>query len=613
MYDAKGLDLAFGDTSDSQVIEINDLNIDLNDDEGGDAPMLVDENGCEIPAKDQQHLPENADEGDNIEFSQLLRHASFYDCIDDQGVVVCLNKTIHFLGILEICPLFNSVQVNGYTIKTGECFKVTSISHASYFLNLSPVIEENCTGVLFSELTKLIPEKANDVIADLNLEKDVVIHLKQGLLDTSVKLLKANCPYAILPHKNMILKNSASPSSELILSSKFFVSDENPRLNCFRVNEDWKYIEMKKDSRLTIVGGKNTGKSTLAQYLINQNISQFGKILLIDFDIGQPICGAVQTISATLVTEPIVGAGYLNSNLTPAKSLLFGDKSITNYPFKYVKCARFLIEFCQNSLEFMDVPWIINTMGYQKGFGAELLAVLIKLIQPSDVVQIQHANQKFNFEHIINESFVNESTLSFFDENNLGEIAKEAFFTTHVLPSLVNNNRSLNESTWISNATEKRKMSLIAHLSKLMRNDQAYLNDVVPYRLDSNQIHLIIMDETHGNETESAATTLDIFNGNLIYLCAEYPLENSMLECYGVGLVRAIDKIHGYMYVLIPQQLVEKLESINAIAIGNVALPSDILLKQNFTTSEGSVPFVTLFKNNGAKKYMNKRNIKDAY
>lgn len=176
------------------------------------------------------------------------------------------------------------------------------------------------------------------------------------------------------------------------------------------------------------------------------------------------------------------------------------------------------------------------------------------------------------------------------------------------------NNRIQNhddDNVWISNATEKRKMSLLAHLSKLLRNGQTYLNEVVPQRVAMDRIRMRTIDEEFEND-ESAK--LELFNGNLIYLCADSPLENSILECHGVGLVRAIDKIHRFMYILLPQDLNEKLRSVvNVIAIANIPLPSDILVKQNFSTTEGSVPYVTFFKNRSAKKYLNKRNIKDCY
>lgn len=213
-------------------------------------------------------------------------------------------------------------------------------------------------------------------------------------------------------------------------------------------------------------------------------------------------------------------------------------------------------------------------------------------------------------------------------------ISKEAFFTTHVLDSLVNNNDSQHQNQenrdnggneWISNATEKRKMSLLAQLSKLMRGGQTYLNEVLPHCTPLNRIRTVVIDEEFENAAHYGEVNPDLFNGNLVYLChaSDYddndddvnsvPLDsNSILECHGVGLVRAIDKIHRLMYVLMPQHE-DKLRSvINVIAIGNIPLPSEILLKQNFGI-EGKIPHVTFFKDRNMKKYINKRNIKDCF
>lgn len=122
---------------------------------------------------------------------------------------------------------------------------------------------------------------------------------------------------------------------------------------------------------------------------------------------------------------------------------------------------------------------------------------------------------------------------------------------------------------------------------------------------------MIIIDEEFENEE---AAKLELFNGNLIYLCTDSPLENSILECHGVGLVRAIDKINGYMYILLPEDLDEKLCSVvSVIAIASIPLPSDILMKQSFSAADGTIPYVTFSKNRATKKYMNKRNIKDCY
>lgn len=362
----------------------------------------------------------------------------------------------------------------------------------------------------------------------------------------------------------------------------------------------------------------------MTQYLINKHISKHPKILLIDLDIGQPICGASQTVSATLISQPLIGAGFLN-NTKADKSFLFGDKSIMLSPFKYNECVARLMDFCNCNEEYKNIPWIINTMGYQKGFGLQLMCLLLRVIQPNEVVQIQHSNQRYNFKEILKESIVNDFSFSFFSESYLQKYPRNVHFTTHVLDSIVNNgNVRQNQQTddddsqWTSNATEKRKISILAQLSRLMKGGQTYLNDVIPYGTSMEKIRMIVIDEDYGDYN---GVNLDLFNGNLVYLCGNFENNdtldsNSILECYGIGIVRAVDKVHNYIYILLPQQDdSEKLKAmINVLALGNIPLPAEILLKQNFGVT-GTVPFVTFFKdrNMSHKKYINKRNIKDCF
>ncbi|CAG9799452.1 unnamed protein product [Chironomus riparius] len=642
MYDAKGLNLAFGDSTESQIMDLNDVSAAVIDED--EAPQLVpinpddiavethksDESGQNITptisaTEDTLKNLSLNDDDETVESSQLLQRASFYNCSDNHGVIVKLNRTIHFHGILVIKPLVNSIQVNGFTLYTNESLKATSISRTDYFLNLTPIIDENQNinrNELHEELKNHLQTvtDADEILNNLNPQKDVLLHLQLGLPDSKVKMLQTYLYDPILPHKNMILKNSVCPTSELQLATKFFVSDENRKLGAFKINFDWDHVDVKSNTRLMIIGGKNVGKSAMCQYLINKNISKYPKMLLIDLDIGQPIYAPSQTLSATLITEPLIGAGYLN-NATIEKCILFGDKSMMISPFKYSERVLKLMEFCNANENYKNIPWIINTMGYHKGFGMQLMCLLLRIIQPSEIVQIQHSNMRFNFRSIMKESFVNNFTFTFFNESYLQRFPREVKYTTHVLDSIVNNSAQQGNNDgkeWTSNATEKRKISMIAQLSKLMKGGQTYLNDVVPFGTSLDNIRLIVMEEEY--EQHDNGVNLDLFNGNLVYLCHcenNQTLDlNSILECYGVGIVRAIDKVHNYIYILLPQQdNSENLQAmINVLAIGNIPLPPEMLLKQNFGVN-GTIPHVTFVKDQSMskKKYINKRNIKDCF
>lgn len=181
-YDASGLDLAFGENSDSQIVELNDVDAVVtveNEDEIPDLVPMNDSQTNDSQAIDTSSSSENMvnaedtlkglslddDEEVLVRSSKLIEHAKFYNCPDDRGVVVRLKAKVHFHGILVIRPLANKVQVNGYVLNTNQSLTASSIAYADYYLNLTPVIDESCDfdkSSVANDLQKLLGE-SNDV------------------------------------------------------------------------------------------------------------------------------------------------------------------------------------------------------------------------------------------------------------------------------------------------------------------------------------------------------------------------------------------------------------------------------------------------------------------
>lgn len=179
-----------------------------------------------------------------------------------------------------------------------------------------------------------------------------------------------------------------------------------------------------------------------------------------------------------------------------------------------------------------------------------------------------------------------------------------------------NNNQGKNDfasMNWKSNATDKRKMSLLAHLSKLTKDGQPYLNDVPPTSSSTRRIRMMTIDKKY--EITPGITDSKLFNGNLVYLCSspdsyDSALPDSVFNCLGLGLVRAVDNLQDQIYLLMPQNEQDLVASVNTLALGYMQLPSELTIKQHFGVG-GKVPYVT--KQEAMPKHINKRNIKDLY
>jgi len=198
-------------------------------------------------------------------------------------------------------------------------------------------------------------------------------------------------------------------------------------------------------------------------------------------DIGQTEVFLPETVSATVIDQPLLGPGYLH-NLKPDKSYLYGDFSINSCPIKYIKCVYNLLKYCNNYPEYQNMPWLINTMGYTKGFGMEIISTIIKLLSPTEVVQIQNINRKI-------ENFINDLTPEFINKMNyniLNKEIKEIFNRNLILKynltkisSMVNKRKDV--SGWEISSIDLRTIYILAHLSGILaKSNSNWLTDVKP-------------------------------------------------------------------------------------------------------------------------------------
>jgi len=136
--------------------------------------------------------------------------------------------------------------------------------------------------------------------------------------------------------------------------------------------------------RLMLCGGKGVGKSTLLRYIANRLIKRFGSVLVVDFDPGQSEFLPAGTVSATLVTEPLLGPNFTHFQ-QPLYSYFVGDVDITTCPDRYIQSCRRLLNDCRMGVQLNPVPMLFNTMGFTSGVGLDMILDLIRLIQPLQV------------------------------------------------------------------------------------------------------------------------------------------------------------------------------------------------------------------------------------
>lgn len=123
-----------------------------------------------------------------------------------------------------------------------------------------------------------------------------------------------------------------------------------------------------------ILGKKNTGKSTLAEYLKNINPTQ---VCILDCDIGRSL-----TVSGcvSLITE------------TENVNLWVGEFTPFNCINNYVNAIETLYQLYRE--KYFSKKLIINTMGYLSGLGEMIIYEIYNLVNPSEIIVLNSGNEQ---------------------------------------------------------------------------------------------------------------------------------------------------------------------------------------------------------------------------
>uniref|UniRef100_A0A2M4BFP2 Polynucleotide 5'-hydroxyl-kinase NOL9 n=1 Tax=Anopheles marajoara TaxID=58244 RepID=A0A2M4BFP2_9DIPT len=538
-------------------------------------------------SSDEETMP--LDESEE-EASDALENYHFYDAIDRHMSLVMMKKPLHLFGHVSVQALFGKVEIMGYTLDKAE--KRTIYAARGYnAVNLTPVpdpetfhrpafeailqkLKSQFTRRTIDELLKLFnPTDYVLVLLDAELEKRDTVRIVHRYLEE----------YDLFPASNTTTSASLR-ATEYWLNVRLLEPrpDGTSKLPLFQANPAWSEVMLGTDSRLLVLGGKGAGKSTLCQFLLNRSIKTFGRILLIDLDIGQPLLTAPEMISATVLDVPLLGVASFTAVRQPVRCQLFGSLNVVTNPIFYMQNVRSLLEHCENTPLLRGIPWVINTMGYVSGFGEELTAAIMRLVQPTDVIQltIPGARERGseNYRHAMTATFIQGYKFNILQNEiapKLGQVLRykhypfEVCFDAQASPLA---------------APKRRNVSLMVQLVKILDEETECFTAVHPDSAPLDDLEVLITRDEYQPTKEMLP---NVVNATLVYLCEK--LEHELYSCLGVGIVRAVDderRVH-LIHSLTPQQL----GRVKVLALCHTSLPSQISLKLQ-PTMKGTIPYL---------------------
>ncbi|KAF9906782.1 Polynucleotide 5'-hydroxyl-kinase grc3 [Linnemannia zychae] len=150
-----------------------------------------------------------------------------------------------------------------------------------------------------------------------------------------------------------------------------------------------------------VCGGKKMGKSTFSRLILNRMLNRYRKVAFIECDIGQSEFTPVGMVALHVIETPALGAPFTHPR-QPYRAFFVGNSTPRDDPDYYMACLKELVktyygevshtrswdesdDYHSDDDEEEHIPLIINTQGWIKGMGYDLLIQLLDYTAPSHI------------------------------------------------------------------------------------------------------------------------------------------------------------------------------------------------------------------------------------
>ncbi|KAJ0977933.1 hypothetical protein J5N97_013407 [Dioscorea zingiberensis] len=317
-----------------------------------------------------------------------------------------------------------------------------------------------------------------------------------------------------------------------------------------------------------ICGPKNSGKSTFSRYLINTLLPRYKKVGYLDTDVGQPDFFLPGCLSIHVIDEYI--SDLMNWRIkSPDRCYFFGDVSSKRDPQAYLGQVTSLYDyFLEEHYKFNEkeaLPLIINTPGWVKGTGYDLLVEILKYIGPTHVVQIRISAESKNL----------PTGAFWLDGEHYGLLDLIDIYSART----DFNNQSVLTRKDAGTLRDRRlfeyfKLCFPSDLDIKANRDLAFaLASLCPYevpfsRIKVKHLHCQVPNTEVFHSLNATIVGLAIDSGERPLSCTQ--------QCVGLGIVRGIDIKKDRIYVLTPVPI-HDLQKVDLLLQGFIEIPTGFL------------------------------------
>lgn len=328
-----------------------------------------------------------------------------------------------FHGKLRVRVLYGAVRIYGFSLNSSTMRSPLAIYSPRAYSPLA--IEPMESEIHDRDITKVwtsLGKKSTDQHFAKSLRSDIenvddgwaIVEL-ENFDNALTTFLASYCPFRLFPRIDTPSNHSWRDSrrAEIVLQANLRSIDpcKQSTIGSRGIDDladsicyDW---ETKGTSRTVIAGGKSVGKSTTARYIVNKLLAKTRAIVFIDLDPGQAEFTPAGCISLNVVEEPLLGPNFTHLK-TPYYQLYLGSSDVIRCLTHYLEGVKKLVDRIGEDTRLSHLPIVVNTMGFCKGIGADIINYVIKVVSPTDVIQILSRRSKNNFENPLSRAVVDQ-------------------------------------------------------------------------------------------------------------------------------------------------------------------------------------------------------------
>lgn len=390
-----------------------------------------------------------------------------------------------------------------------------------------------------------------------------------------------------------------------------------------------------------VCGAKGVGKSTFCRFLVNRLLGRYPQVAYMDCDLGQPEFTAPGLLSLHRLEAPVVGPPHANIR-RPELAFFVGTTTSKTEPLLYSAAVRALVEqYAAAGRDSASLaaggtlapPLVVNTDGWVKGMGEDLLGAVIDAVRPHHIVQILGASQakKFDLARVPDGCYVHRvgayspppppvggsPAPSLPTAQELRTLRLVAYFlgrggsgdavgTWDEAHTAAVGEKGREESAgcemqasdWHGGATlragvlydkghgiaallaAKRPRRVPWRAVKIRVMTGAVPPNLILHAINGALVGLVASPEPWRGEADDNKNSnggVHARGEGLLACLAETPLA----PCVGLGLVRSVDVERRVLYVLTPEP-VEVLKRVNVLVKGAVQLPNEMVFDPSF-------------------------------